>query len=170
MKKIIFGILISLFVMLNYGYAQQFGDWGTSYSKDGDFVFAATMNDSDALLGQYCYFKEDACLWMLGTRTRCAENHKYPVLANSESGSFPLEIYCTGKVSNGSYLYAFTDCESISDMVSKGSMVGFAIPLLSDQFKVVRFSLRGANSAINKMSSSFKTRLPTKIGTRDKIL
>jgi hypothetical protein len=136
------------------------------------YVYAATVNDSGHVLGQYCY-SEGTCLWLLGLRTRCSENEKYPALVNADAGAQSIEIYCAGELPGtpGLYTYAFTEFDKVTEFVTKSNRVGIAIPLQSDEFRVIRFDLNGASAAIASMQkvAAQKTR-PARQGTRDQKL
>jgi hypothetical protein len=173
MKKIIFIIIIIIVLP-----AQSFCAWDTGVTKTGDFIYAATVNDSGNLLGVYCSTTTSDCLWLLGLTTACKEDSKYPTLANSETGAGYIEVYCSAQLENGMYRYVFSNFDQITDIISKNLIVGFALPLQGDQFKVVRFDLSGSNRAISKVleaaveidknKSSSKTSKTT--GTKDQNL
>ena len=43
-----------------------FGHWTTGVVTNNAGVYAATINDSGAILGEYCYFSSKSCTWTLG--------------------------------------------------------------------------------------------------------
>jgi hypothetical protein len=136
--------------------------------------YAARANDSGHFLGQYCYQSKGSCLWLLAIKTRCDEGDKYPVLINSDAGSAQVEVHCLGHLpSAGMYRYAFTDFELIDRTVRNGRRIGFAIPLESDQFRVLRFDLTGASSALNSMRARAQANSQTRPAirnTRDQVM
>lgn len=166
---------IAAIVSNGYSYAESFGEWhtGATESKEKLF-FAITVNDSGNLLGQFCSPDTGNCIWLLGMSASCNEGDQYPVLTNSDKGAAHILVYCDTKLDNGLYRYVFTDFDTINDFVMKGSKIGFAVPLQSDQFRVVRFNLVGSNRAITVMRSiaeKAQKRLPSKnTGTRDQNL
>ena len=155
--------------------SSKFGSWFTETGSDG-LLYAATVNDSGALLGQFCFPAEGSCLWLLGMITACDKGDEYLVLANSDVGAAQLKVLCDEKLESGLYRYVFTDFDTVDDIVKKGARVGFAVPLKADQFRIVRFDLSGATTAITMMRSiaekktkpSQKT--PSVRGTRDQLL
>jgi hypothetical protein len=52
--------------------------WGTGVTDDGAALYAATVNDSGNLLGQYCAPSSGNCVWLLGMGTGCKEGDSYP--------------------------------------------------------------------------------------------
>ena len=154
--------------------AQYFGSWFVGPSSSSGPHYAATINDSGNLLGQYCFPADDSCLWLLGMKTSCTEGARYPVLANSDAGAFHMEVLCSAKLDNGMHQYVFTDFAKVDDVLSKGTRAGFAIPLDNDQFRVVRFSITDSNRAVARMKSNAeKAQKPSPRsprGTRDQTL
>jgi hypothetical protein len=151
--------------------AETFGSWHTDTASTD--VYAATVNDSGHVFGQYCYPREGSCLWMFSMGTACDRNDRYPALINSDAGALPVEIYCMGPLpkSPGRYLYAFTEFDKMTELAVKASRIGVAVPLKSDQFRVVRFDMDGAREAILAMraAASRKT-TPAGRGTYDEKL
>jgi len=146
------------------------GSWMVSTQSD-TALYAVTVNDSGALLGQFCYPEQGSCMWLLGMSTGCQEGDKYPVLLNSDRGAQSVEIYCDGKLESGLYRYAFTDFDAMQNHVKDSTRIGFAVPLRADQFRVVRFTLDGATRAIQAMRDAAENK-PTRArhGTRDQVL
>jgi len=151
--------LLSLFTVLVIAWhslatAEGFGSWHASVTDDGESHFAATVNESDNLLGQYCFLKSGNCLWMLGMRTSCKEGDKYAVLANSDTGAAHITVYCNAQLANGLYRYVFSEFDAIDNIVKAGLRVGFAVPLETDNFRIVRFDLGGASRTIALMRAA----------------
>jgi hypothetical protein len=168
MHKLLSVIFLAFLILpANDSIAQSFGDWLVN-SKAGEFQYAATVNDSGALFGQYCFPGNDRCMWLLGMSARCERGDEYPVLANSDAGATPIGIHCEGRLDDGLYRYIFTDFDSVDALVRKGSIIGFAVPLFQDQFKVVRFKLNGAIPAITAMRSAIERRT-FRTNTRDQM-
>lgn len=153
-------------------YAQAFGSWVAETADS--FFWAGTSNDSGALLGQFCYPANGSCMWFLGISSACKEGEQYPVLANSDAGAAQLQVLCSSKVENGLYRYVFTDFEAADELVKKGMQIGFAVPLQSDQFHVVRFNLEGSNLAVAAMRAAAESKAPStltnKKRTRDEFM
>lgn len=142
--------MVVLLLTAERGESQIYGSWMFEKSDDnGGILFAATANDSGALLGEWCFVEANSCVWLLAMKTRCVEGSKYPVLANSDAGAAQLEVVCNAKLDNGLYRYVFDDFEGVEQLVKEGLRVGFAVPLEEDQFRVVRFNLDGSNLVLN---------------------
>lgn len=134
---------------------ETFGNWMVGTIEGGEGFFAATVNDSNAVLGQYCYLESGDCLWLLATSTNCDEGERYPVLVNADAGSAQLELVCRklGKKPR----YIFTNFESIDKSVrNSGKYIGFAFPLQSGLFQVDRFLLDGAVESLVRMRAVAK--------------
>jgi hypothetical protein len=115
--------------------ARDVDDWSIDTFPEG--VYAATLNDSGNLLGQYCFTDKGSCVWMLGMKTACQSEQRYPILVNSDIGARTLEIYCGGQSETGHYRYLFASFDAIDNLVRGSSRIGFATPLQDDQFQVV---------------------------------
>jgi hypothetical protein len=165
-------LAVCLAAVVHYAVAQSrsWGSWFYDWSNQPDFLYAATINDSEHLLGQYCYVASGQCLYLLGIATACTEGNEYPLLVNSNVGSLHAKVLCSGQIQGRRYRYVFTDFDQINDIVKRASKAGFAIALESDQFIVVRFDLIGSNEAIAAMRSGAERNVPTRRGTRDQRL
>jgi hypothetical protein len=151
---------------------QTFGTWKVSADKSA-YAWAGTIDDSGHVFGQFCDFSDGSCRWVVGLGTACRQGERYPVLVNSNEGSEGMEVYCHGELAGtpGTYTYAFTDFDEVTSHMTKGGRIGIAIPLNGDQFRVVRFDLTGAPTAIASMRAlaASKTRA-TRPGTREERL
>ena len=155
--------LFTLLLSLMFGAAspasaadtESFGNWMVGTIEGGDGFFAATVNDSNAVLGQYCYLESGDCLWLLATSTNCEDGERYPVLVNADGGSAQLELVCRklGKKPR----YIFTNFDAIDKAVrNSGKYIGFAFPLQSGLFSVDRFLLDGAVESLLRMRAVAK--------------
>ncbi len=134
---------------------ESYGNWMVGTIEGGEGYFAATVNDSSAVLGQYCYLESGDCLWLLATTTNCEEGERYPVLVNADAGSAQLELVCRklGKKPR----YIFTNFEAIDKSIRTSSKyIGFAFPLQSGLFQVDRFMLDGALDSLLRMRAIAK--------------
>ena len=147
------------------------GSWISS-ATNREYLSAYTQNDSSNVFGQWCYPGAGSCVWLLAIRTGCEKGSEYPVLVNSDSGSASLKVFCDGPLANtGLYRYVFTEFDPITTHALSSKRVGFAFPLLGDQFIVVRFDLEGAATALRIMRSSAATRIqPGRKSTLDQKL
>jgi hypothetical protein len=152
MKRFLIAVMVIACVSAMTLQAQNFGDWTVSAAPKEAFVFAVTANDSGRIFGQFCFYEEGNCMWLLTTASSCDEGHQYPILANSDQGSRQLSLACIGMVPGKSdYRLAFSDFDEIDSLVQKSSRIALAIPLHDDSFTVVRFNLKGGKEAITKM-------------------
>lgn len=164
---------VTLFVLLSkfapHANAQQFGAWSVGPMSDNEGVYAATLNDSNGVLGQYCYKDDGNCLWILANTINCDEKSQYPILVNSDAGATNMQLLCV-KVS-GKPRYAFMNFSDIDGLIKQSSYIGFAFPMASGQFQVSRFKLNGANKAISYMRDiAEKIVSPSSSNTKDKRL
>ncbi|PLX98412.1 MAG: hypothetical protein C0623_12110 [Desulfuromonas sp.] len=161
-------IILCLFFMVfftgsfSYSEGEQFKDWMVDFS-DAGFIYAATISDTGNVFGQYCFIETEHCVYLIGMKTACKKDSEYPVLINSDKGAYNTSFICGGYLSKiDKYQYYFSDFDLIDKAAKKGNLIGFALPLQSDRFKVVRFSLRGSADSINFMrdavSQLFKSR------------
>lgn len=153
--------IIALFGLLTLSaYAdEQYGKWYVS-NTNPDALYAASVNDSGNVFGQYCFTNSGNCVWLMGFDTACHQGDKYPILANAVTGSISLEVYCGEPTNNGLYRYIFSDFNEINKLVQENERIGFAFPLKSELFHVVRFDLRGANKAVKKMRDGASNATP----------
>lgn len=154
-KRAYAGILLKLAIgsiAPGLAVAATFADWEAFTDRAGTFWSAATVNGSKEVFGQWCYADKGTCIWLIGMTTQCNEGKTYPVLADSDVGAVQLEVQCLGKLQvTGAYELAFTKFDDIDRIARKASRVGFAIPLQTNQVRVVRFSLSGAVRALTIM-------------------
>lgn len=133
-----------------YAYAQKYDAWIVGQIEGDEGLYAATVNDSSGVLGQYCYTDSNNCLWLIATDVTCEQENKYPVLVNADGGSAQMELVCL-KFENKPR-YAFTDFKKIDDVIRSSNIyIGFAFPMESGHFKVSRFLLGGSLKAITTM-------------------
>jgi len=164
-------VLACLLTALTPAFASS-GDWAEDVTNDGSAIFAATSNDSGAIFGEWCYPSTGKCSWLIGLDGSCEQDSAYPILANSDSGAASVLIRCGGKVGNtGLSQFAIVQYKDLENLMTESKMIGFALPLKSGQFRVVRFSLAGSRAVVsameNKAARQFRTRQPD---TRDSIL
>ena len=170
MLRIISAALLAFIIVCgssSYGQVQTFGDWKVDLN-DPSLYAAVTVNDSNHEFGQYCFFdKDSSCAWFFETDTSCTDGSKYPVLANTDTKALHLEVLCLGEA-NGRYAYAFTDFDKVDKFIRASKQVGFAVPLQSDAFAVLRWNLNGAANALSAMRTAAERRSkPVPKTTRD---
>lgn len=167
--KVIAAVLLASVLCCAPALGAEFGKWVTESTTD-NVLYAATTNDSGALLGEFCFPGNGTCVWLIGMETRCNSGDSYTVLANSDAGSAPLKVLCDGQLENGSYRYVFGDFEEIDGMVKRATRIGFAVPLQTDEFRVFRFPLQGAKAAIAIMRSRAERKSNPQGGRKEETL
>lgn len=156
------GIFFLAFPFTETCWAQNnFGNWFSGKMDDNEGYFAASVNDSREVFGQYCFNESGKCVWLLLADVDCEEGSKYHALVNADGGSEHLEILCNKIGSKPRYI--FTNFEKIDTVVSGStSYIGIAFPLASGLFQVTRFLLDGSKEALQDMESKMKSRNKTK--------
>jgi hypothetical protein len=158
-------VLLTGLPHLTFAQAQQFGDWRVELDDSGDFMYAATINDSGEILGEYCYFSSEQCNWILGMATECDEGDTYVLLGNSSKAAKPLDVTCLTDLGEGVHVYAF-EWKELESVIKGAKWVGMAFPMQGDAFTVVRFSLDGIDASTRLMETGFKKLLDS--GVRKK--
>lgn len=151
--NIVLATALSALSLVSYAQTkgQTFQKW--SVYNFSDAPLAMTFNDSANGFGPVCSEETAACYWMIfSSKTACADGVEAPVLINASNGSNSLTARCTGTVKLGGatyHRYVISNYEQMQNIInsSKG-LIGFAIPLDSGAFSVMRFDLSGAKNAI----------------------
>lgn len=125
------------------------GDWHWNID-DAEAVYAATTNAADNLLAQFCYPESGSCIYAVTFGLRCTKGNQYPALVNTDAGSMSIELTC-GDDTGEEHLMFASDFDQMDKLVRSGQRIGIVIPLEGDEFKAVRFSLDGAERALNLM-------------------
>jgi len=139
---------VALLLVAGVASAQRFGDWAINANEDGSVITAETRNESGASFGLICFTDSSDCMWSVSNGNECTDGELYPVMANASSGAASFNQLCS-KIGSGNLL-TFTDYDGVMTMVTKNGRIGFAVPMADGMFTVTRFSLRGANEAIDK--------------------
>lgn len=126
----------------------RFGDWVADVN--GDYRESFTSNDSGSSIGVLCGGNTEACIAYLRSNTVCAEGAKQVALVNLQSGAFPIEMICAKiEIDSQSEFVSFLgDYGTMRGAMLRNNDIGIALPMQDGQFKVLRFSLRGASQAI----------------------
>jgi len=126
------------------------GDW--VWNVDGPEAFyAATENSAGQGLMQFCDINEGSCLYAVGFDTTCDEGATHPALVNTEETAASITLHCGKKLKDGTNLMFFEDFDQIDKIIRNATRIGFALPMQGDEFKAVRFSLKGSNEALDAM-------------------
>lgn len=137
-------IFLSLFLIGNSQAANE--TW--EFQVDQGIQVAKVRNDSGSVAGVLCDVGNDGCLTYLSIIADCDDGATYPMIINSTGGAVPLVATCT-TVKKSKY-FVFDEFDSVILAFTSGAEFGFAMPMASGQFRVVRFSYIGASKAIAK--------------------
>jgi hypothetical protein len=128
------------------------GDW--IVNVDGPkFYYASTSNSGGSLLAQYCKLDSAECFYLVSFGITCEENSKYPALVSTDAGAKSIELVCDKKVSNENFMLA-ANFDEMDDLVRNNKRIGFVIPMQNEEFKAIRFSLNGADIALDAMRAA----------------
>ena len=126
------------------------GDWVWNVD-DPEMFYAATENSAGQALMQFCDPAEGQCVYAVGFDTTCDKGDSYPALVNSDAGTASITLKCGSELDDGGNLMLVEDFEQMDRFVRSAKRIGFALPMQGDEFKAVRFSLRGSNEALDAM-------------------
>lgn len=149
--------------------AQQIGDWTVDIGTGG-YTEAFTGNESGSTFGLICI--GGSCSFYLDTNTRCNEGATIPILTNSDSGATYVNSVCIhlSQRQQIRYVSKIQDSDVVT-AISSGRVIGFAIPLASGEFLVVRFSLYGAVKATERAVAGLRSRPGVRdTGLRDRTM
>lgn len=135
--------------------SQVYDDWSVGATDNGQAVYAGTANESGSILAQYCYFGQSTCEYRLLIDSRCTDGNKYPGLLNSDVGASTVTLLCDGSRGGSRHSYVVGPFDTVDQAVRKGTRIGFVIPMQRDEFKAMRYSLRGSNAALTFMRGAY---------------
>jgi hypothetical protein len=124
------------------------GDWWISISENDGYTEAFTANESGSTFGLVCLTNIDRCFFYISPQTTCNDGSASIVLINSDAGALSSKVTCTKLGDN--FYSMIEDFDNVQSAIIKSNNIGIALPMESGLFKVVRFSLIGANAAIKK--------------------
>ncbi|WP_382321315.1 hypothetical protein ACFJGX_11160 [Hydrogenophaga sp. UC242_50] len=169
MNKNLWSAAAVLGALLQSNAATAQNGWSHGITNGRDAVYAATINDSGAVLGQYCFFEDESCYWILANNIGCEEGEIYPALTSSEITSSSIEMVCGGKLSEGKTRYFLKPFDTIEKISQGSKYIGIAIAMDDGQFRVNRFDLRGATAAMKRATELFH-KTPRRSSTKDRTL
>jgi hypothetical protein len=151
MKAIVVMLVLGL-VMSSGVRAGDFtsGDW-TWNVDDPETFYAATGNSAGQMLMQLCDVNEGSCLYAVGFDTTCNEGATHPALVNTDETAASITLHCGKKLKDGTNLMFIENFDQIDGIIRDARRIGFALPMQGDEFKAVRFSLKGAVPALDAM-------------------
>jgi len=127
---------------------QLFGSWFGSISNDGSAAVIGTLNDSGNTLTLACLRGAD-CYWQILTSTPCEAGSTAPIIGNSDKGSQFFNVRCENGIPAGStYKFVFQNNNDFWSFLPYEGNVGFAMPMKSGEFKVMRFNINGVQKAV----------------------
>lgn len=145
-SRILIYLVIIFFPLISHAEKSKSGDWILDIDGDSDFTEAFTANQSGSALGFICSISANKCFYYISPQTTCEVGATGVILVNSDAGALSATTKCT-KLSSA-YYSVIQETNDIHSAVIESNNIGIAIPMKDGQFKVVRFSLRGANAAI----------------------
>lgn len=151
-------LTVCFFVSIFFGHVacasepKKFGEWYVGVMDDSEGMYAATVNESGGILGQYCFFASENCVWLIANDIACEPDGSYVILMNAESSAGDHKLKCfPNDARKEQPRYVFADFDAIDAPLRKSSFVGFAFPLESGKFQVSRFALYGMTKALDFM-------------------
>lgn len=137
------------------------GDWVVDKSVAGIQIAKTTSDSSSA--GILCVVKTENCTAFLQLPTPCEVGGLVPLIINSKVGAFAVDGKCL-KIGD-LWVQEITPYKSAADAFESGGEIGFALPLMSGKFRVVRFDTAGGVAALKAAST-----LPAAPATRSQTL
>jgi hypothetical protein len=162
-------------------YGSWLAGWDTT-PQTGPYAYAVTINESRQALGITCTLDGIQCEWRLILQIPCRDGLDYIVLTNAPHGSRALRVRCLAqKGENGeNFVWRFTNAAEAMDIIvgsqsaAPVGIIGFALPLESGQFVIVRFpydGMIGALSDVNARMAKPSSKMPNGTGgTKDQLL
>jgi hypothetical protein len=144
--RIVFFLVIIFFPFAAYAEKSKSGDWWLDLDSSADLTEAFTANQSGSTLGFLCIISTGNCLYYVSPQTTCEAGHTGVILINSDVGALFSTTKCM-KLGT-TYYSVIQETNDVHSAITKSNNIGIAIPMKDGQFKVVRFSLRGANATI----------------------
>lgn len=132
------------------------GNWvGTS---NADQIATGVPSDSGALFGMTCTKSTGTCEWGISIDLGCQPGASYPFLMSARSGGYHVTGVCVGQSSDPRlHRYNITgSMDVIREALSSGGTIGFVTPTEAGKFKVFRFDVDHADTAITALLNAFQ--------------
>ena len=136
-------LLLSLSLSLSATEKTVVGDWIVQTSPNS---IEASTSAGGTSFGLYC--QGDQCMFYLHDTLRCQPGSKSPILMSGVGSAAALNMQCAQI--NGVLFQILEPFNTTLEVVKRGGVVSFAVPLQSGSFGVTRFSLLGGAEAIRK--------------------
>jgi len=136
----------------------QSSEWAyvQASDKSGDWIAGTYASGVNNFLGMRCFKKLGECGVVISSPVKCEDNAKYPMLVNSDTGSYSIEGTCI--INGGKYEQLLSPYDVISKAIYvDDGVIGIAVPLASGEFRAYRFSLYNAKRAIDEVGRRFST-------------
>ena len=134
------------FPLVAHAQNARYADWQADLRGSSTLTEAFTVNESGSTFGFICSASVNRCMYYVSTHTTCDPGSKSAILINTDAGALDSTITCTKF--GDTYYSTIENSNDLSNGIATSSTLGIALPMKNGQFKVVRFSLLGANSAI----------------------
>jgi hypothetical protein len=144
--KFVFLAVVLASPYIAQGQTRTFGAWTVVMSDDKRDLIAATSVDGDKFLAYRCFGNVGRCMHSIVLDIECEEGESYPLLVNASSSAVAMTCTCSKSAELYELIPDFDQFYSI--LQNSTGAIGFALPLASGQFKVVRFNLTGVRDAM----------------------
>lgn len=134
-------LILTIFSIPSYAQKTRHQDWNSTV-RNG-FYEAYTFNESDSSFGLFCMEK---CFYYVNMNVKCKEGDKYSALLATSNGSISVTLNCFALKER--WISLIEPFDDVGVMIKGAETVGFAIALKSGKFNVSRFSLKGAQKAM----------------------
>lgn len=140
-------LVIAVAIFLSHSAcAETIGAW--QLYKKNDIQIAKTFNQAGSTAGVLCVVSTRDCQAYISADNACEENSRYPLMVNSSVGASNLSSTC--KTIGGVQYHFIDEFQSAVNAFESGGEFGFAMPLKSGKFVVLRFESAGATAVIRE--------------------
>ena len=138
------------------------GDWSYGANPSEEvFEAGTTASDGEVSLSQVCLVSEP-CFYLVNFDVTCESDSQMPALVNTDIGALSVTLLCTDtKADDGTNYMVVMPFEKFDEAIRGAKRLGFVMPMENDEFHAVRFSLRGAVRAIDRMRAAAARRKPS---------
>lgn len=125
---------------------ETFAEWSVVRAAESVDLIAITHNKAGNYLAFRCFVDTQKCVHVLSASFECKVGTGYPVLINTHATSLSINTSCISSAVTHELL---ADNQShIHEVLKQDGVIGFAFPMDSGLFKVVRYSFNGAQEAM----------------------
>lgn len=125
---------------------ETFADWSVIQAKDSVDLIAITYIKEGSYLAFRCFVNTQKCVHVFSAGFECKVGGGAPVLVNTPASALSIQTTCASN--SVDYELMVDDQSQIHETLKQGGVIGFAFPVNSGLFKVVRYSLNGAGEAM----------------------